>query len=233
MTVDGERVDLVPALVRLISRPEAAALIEGADDKPFVLTLLDGRLLSLPMARIRPTLQALLELWSSGGIDADAEKIGFSRLDAADLADLEQRTGLTWRGGENLRELGRTLRQSGGIPKAVVPASFLATLRPYQGQGVDWLQFLGSAGLGGVLADDMGLGKTVQTLAHLMIEKEAGRLDLPSLIVCPTSLIPNWLTEARRFAPGPFRAGVAWFGAQGQVRRHSKATTSCCPPTRC
>ncbi len=66
---------------------------------------------------------------------------------------------------------------------------------------MNWLQFLGSAGLGGVLADDMGLGKTVQTLAHLMIEKAAGRLDRPSLIVCPTSLIPNWTAEARRFAP--------------------------------
>ncbi len=200
--VDGEQVDLVPALIRLIARPEAAALVEGTeDDKPFVLTLLDGRLLSLPMARIRPTLQSLLELWAGGGIDPDGGKIGFSRLDAADLAGLEERTGLVWRGGESLRELGRMLRQSGGIPKATVPASFLATLRPYQSQGVNWLQFLGSAGLGGVLADDMGLGKTVQTLAHLMIEKEAGRLDRPCLIVCPTSLIPNWTAEAHRFAP--------------------------------
>ncbi|HBK08723.1 MAG TPA: serine/threonine protein phosphatase [Acetobacteraceae bacterium] len=201
VTVDGQQVDLVPALVRLIAKPEAAGLIEGPDDKPFVLPLLDGRMLSLPMSRIRPTLQALLELWAGGGIDADTGKIGFSRLDAADLAGLEERTGLVWSGGDALRDLGRGLRQSGGIPKAVVPDTFLATLRPYQSQGVDWLQFLGSAGLGGVLADDMGLGKTVQTLAHLMIEKAAGRLDRPSLILCPTSLIPNWLAEARRFAP--------------------------------
>ena len=201
VVVDGERVDLVPALVRLIARPEAAALVEGPDDKPFVLPLPDGRLLSLPMSRIRPTLLALLELWAGGGVDEDGERIGFSRLDAADLAGLEERAGLIWRGGEALRELGRTLRQSGGMPKAVVPESFQATLRPYQGQGVDWLQFLGAAGLGGVLADDMGLGKTVQTLAHLMIDKAAGRMDQPSLIVCPTSVIPNWTAEARRFAP--------------------------------
>ena len=82
-----------------------------------------------------------------------------------------------------------------------MPNSFRATLRPYQAEGVNWLQFLGSAGLGGVLADDMGLGKTVQTLAHLMIEKATGRMDRPCLIVCPTSLIPNWLAEAHRFAP--------------------------------
>ena len=201
--IDGEQVDLVPALIKLIARPEAAALVEGADDdKPFVLPLLDGRLLSLPMARIRPTLQALLELWATGGIDAETGKLGFSRLDAADLAGLEERTGLVWRGGEALRDLGRQLRQSNGIPRAAIPDAFKATLRPYQAQGVDWLQFLAAAGLGGVLADDMGLGKTVQTLAHLMIEKAAGRLDRPSLIVCPTSLIPNWTAEARRFTPG-------------------------------
>ncbi len=200
--VDGERVDLVPALIRLIARPEAAVLAEGPDDKPFILTLPDGRLLSLPMARIRPTLLALLELWAGGGIDADSEHIAFSRLDAADLAALEERSGLVWRGGESLRDMGRMLRQSGGIPSAAVPANFLATLRPYQSQGVDWLQFLAAAGLGGILADDMGLGKTVQTLAHLAIEKAAGRLDRPCLIVCPTSLIPNWTAEARRFAPG-------------------------------
>ncbi|OYV40507.1 MAG: hypothetical protein B7Z80_04320, partial [Rhodospirillales bacterium 20-64-7] len=201
VTVDGQHVDLVPALVKLIARPEAAALAEGPDDKPFVLPLPDGRLLTLPMARIRPTLQALLELWSNGGIDGEAEHLRFSRMDAADLAALEQRSGLIWRGGESLRSLGRSLREAGGVPNATIPPSFLATLRPYQAQGVDWLQFLGASGLGGVLADDMGLGKTVQTLAHLAIEKAAGRLDRPSLIVCPTSLIPNWTNEARRFAP--------------------------------
>ena len=70
------------------------------------------------------------------------------------------------------------------IPGAALPDSFGWTLRPYQAQGVAWLHFLRGAGLGGVLADDMGLGKTVQTLAHLLIEKEAGRLDRPALIVC-------------------------------------------------
>jgi SNF2 family DNA or RNA helicase len=55
--------------------------------------------------------------------------------------------------------------------------------------------------LGGILADDMGLGKTVQTLAHLLTDLRAGRLDRPSLVVSPTSLVANWAMEARRFAP--------------------------------
>ncbi len=234
VTVDGEQVDLVPALVRLIARPEAAALVEGPDDKPFVLPLLDGRLLSLPMSRIRPTLQALLELWATGGIDADAGKIGFSRLDAADLAGLEERTGLVWRGGEALRDLGRTLRQSGGIPKA--SGARHRSWRPcgrIRARASTGCSSWDRPGLGGVLADDMGLGKTVQTLAHLMIEKAAGRLDRPSLIVCPTSLIPNWTAEAHRFAPRTVGAAAAWRRPQGQLSRRSRSTTWCCPPIRC
>jgi superfamily II DNA or RNA helicase len=201
VSIDGQRVDLIPPLLKLIARPEAALMADGPDTKPFILPLPDGRMLSLPMARIRPTLLALLELWSNGGIGTEEGKIGFSRLHAAELAELEARTGLTWRGGEALRDLGRVLRDSGGIPQAALPDGFKATLRPYQAQGVNWLQFLASAELGGILADDMGLGKTVQTLAHLAIEKAAGRMNRPCLIVCPTSLIPNWTSEARRFAP--------------------------------
>ncbi len=101
-----------------------------------------------------------------------------------------------------MRALGPKLREAGGaLPEAELPAAFAGALRPYQRQGVNWLQFLREVGLGGVLADDMGLGKTVQTLAHIAIEKAAGRLDHPVLIVCPTSLVPNWLSEAARFTP--------------------------------
>jgi hypothetical protein len=52
-------------------------------------------------------------------------------------------------------------------------ASVQASLRPYQQQGLNWLQFLREHGLGGILADDMGLGKTLQTLAHIQVEKDA------------------------------------------------------------
>jgi SNF2 family DNA or RNA helicase len=87
------------------------------------------------------------------------------------------------------------------IPEAPVPASFTASLRPYQQHGVNWLQHLRENGLGGLLADDMGLGKTAQTIAHIVIEEDAGRLDRPALVVVPTSLVPNWISEITRFAP--------------------------------
>src|SRR3989344_2026257 len=65
-------------------------------------------------------------------------------------------------------------------------------LRPYQLEGLAWLQYLRAQGLGGILADDMGLGKTAQALAHVLAEKEAGRLTRPALVVLPTSLLFNW-----------------------------------------
>ena len=72
-----------------------------------------------------------------------------------------------------------------------------AELRPYQEEGFCWLARLSRWGAGACLADDMGLGKTVQTLAALL-ERAA---DGPALVVAPTSVVANWLDEARRFAP--------------------------------
>ena len=79
-----------------------------------------------------------------------------------------------------------------GLPPAQVPAGLDQVLRPYQKAGVDWLVFARDAGMGCVLADDMGLGKTLQALCAVR-----GR----TLVVCPTSVAPNWLAETRRFRP--------------------------------
>ncbi|MEP7126435.1 MAG: DEAD/DEAH box helicase, partial [Byssovorax sp.] len=78
------------------------------------------------------------------------------------------------------------------LPEAALPADLTAELRPYQRRGVSWLVFLREAGLGAVLADDMGLGKTLQTLCAL-----SGR----TLVVCPRSVVHNWVDEIKRFRP--------------------------------
>jgi len=77
-------------------------------------------------------------------------------------------------------------------------------LRPYQKHGVAWLEFLRRNQFGGILADEMGLGKTLQTLAFLLSVKERApeAERRPSLIVCPTSLVFNWVAEAAKFTPG-------------------------------
>ena len=124
-----------------------------------------------------------------------------STLDSARLEELARGLELTWTGGEQLRETGRKLSQFGSVKKVQAPKGLQATLRDYQLDGLSWMQFLREYDLGGILADDMGLGKTVQTLAHILTEKEAGRLTSPALVIAPTSLMGNWQDEAARFAP--------------------------------
>lgn len=94
---------------------------------------------------------------------------------------------------ENLRDFNH-------IEPSAPPLAFIGTLRPYQKAGYDWLHFLNQYHFGGCLADDMGLGKTVQTLAFLQSLKESGAKE-PNLLIMPTSLLYNWLLEAKKFTP--------------------------------
>jgi superfamily II DNA or RNA helicase len=85
-----------------------------------------------------------------------------------------------------------------------MPVNFAGSLRPYQKAGYNWFHFLKEYHFGGCLADDMGLGKTIQTLALLQKHKEdteAANSKATSLVIMPTSLIYNWLNEAKKFAP--------------------------------
>jgi superfamily II DNA or RNA helicase len=97
------------------------------------------------------------------------------------------------------------------MDEVAMPEHFTGTLRHYQMAGYNWFHFLKEYHFGGCLADDMGLGKTIQTLALLQKNKENAEAASPkdsfgggkctSLIVMPTSLIYNWLNEAKKFAP--------------------------------
>ena len=82
-----------------------------------------------------------------------------------------------------------------------VPDTVLATLRPYQVDGFRWLSFLWKHQLGGVLADDMGLGKTLQSIALICRVRQEDVRTGPFLVVAPTSVVPNWVSEVHRFAP--------------------------------
>ena len=205
--VGSERFDLLGPLIDLIATDGFdLALIEeaGEADQPIYLPLPDGRVMAMPVVRLVPILRHLVELFSAAGHEGDGGTLRLSGLDAALLAALEAGAGdagLAWRGGERIRALGAALRDHGGIPDVVLPPWFAATLRPYQARGVAWLAFLREAGIGGILADDMGLGKTVQALALIALEKAAGRLNAPALVIAPTSLMANWRREAAAFAP--------------------------------
>ncbi|WP_345751740.1 DEAD/DEAH box helicase [Microbacterium rhizophilus] len=94
----------------------------------------------------------------------------------------------------------RGLSDADRLEPVETPEGFRAHLRDYQRVGLSWLDFLIRHRLGGILADDMGLGKTVQVLAAL----ERARQESPDdryLVVAPTSVVSNWVSEAERFAP--------------------------------
>ena len=218
-TRDGsETLDLVPLLARLIQHDrrwtQADALDAIADDALIRLHAPGGRRIDALAAPLKAIARALLDLltqprrpkhgegllltsWDvqrlamlrAGLRDAMASHPS-ARRDLAQNWELQGEAGLAW------------LDQAAATPPPVaVPAGLGLVLRPYQREGLAWLQHLRRHALAGILADDMGLGKTAQALAHLLVERQAGRLDLPALVVAPASLIFNWQAEAARVAP--------------------------------
>jgi superfamily II DNA or RNA helicase len=99
--------------------------------------------------------------------------------------------------------------------RAPLPTTLQATLRPYQHDGFVWLARLAEWGAGACLADDMGLGKTLEALALIVHRAAKG----PTLVVAPTSVCANWVSETRRFAPTlrPIRFGIADHGRREEV----------------
>ena len=91
--------------------------------------------------------------------------------------------------------LARMQAQAEFVPQ--LPSTLQADLRDYQREGFDWLARLANWGVGACLADDMGLGKTLQALALILSRAPQG----PTLVIAPTSVCMNWISEAARFAP--------------------------------
>ncbi len=202
--VQGQRINILPALPALIAQIKLlkSQLQDGAElQLPETMYVPHGEAwLRLPTEPLKPWLSALLELLD-GSHNLKGESLRLSRMEALRLsAALGE--GAVWDGARGLKKLLAQLKGgANALQPVLLPEGLKAELRPYQLQGLSWLQFLREQGLAGVLADDMGLGKTLQTLAHLLIEKEAGRLTHPALIIAPVSLMGNWQREAAKFTP--------------------------------
>lgn len=201
--VDGKKVNILPALLNALDHlPQGIAGINNmiAEHKPLFVRMDDGSLLQVPADRAQVIVKTLLELY-----DVPVDKHGrmqLSTIHVGPLAELDAiDTPWRWHGSSKWLDLGHRLKDFTGIASVAPPAGLNATLRSYQQHGLNWLQFLRSYDLAGILADDMGLGKTVQTLAHVLIEKENNRLQSPALVVAPTSVIVNWRREIATFAP--------------------------------
>jgi superfamily II DNA or RNA helicase len=211
--VGGRRVNLLPGLLDLLQRiPPSARLdrLSPPGGRAFALAAGDGRYVTVPPERLRIMLRVLGELYQGDGraaVSFPTAKAGsLAQLDAAfaavpTVAPAAAASSLAWTGHTAIAARGRSFAASPAAA-AIATSGLNATLRPYQEDGVRWLQHLAANEAGGILADDMGLGKTLQTIAHLVTLKAAGRLDAPALIVAPTSVAGNWRRELGRFAPG-------------------------------
>ncbi|MGE7764989.1 SNF2 helicase associated domain-containing protein [Peribacillus sp. NPDC096540] len=101
---------------------------------------------------------------------------------------------------ESFRQFLENIRNPSNLEFAV-PKSLEPILRDYQKSGYKWMKILASYGFGGILADDMGLGKTLQSIAFILSElPDIRKKKLPALIICPSSLTYNWLSEFMKFA---------------------------------
>ncbi len=215
IAVNERTVRLEPLLLELFKRDPRwrKGLLEGIDDDEAIeLKTPEGERLRIRAERLKPVVRTLIDLFDTM---QDGE-LRMGPLDTGRLDALNATGRWEFHGDSAVRELAQRLREGGGLQTIKPPRGLKATLRPYQQQGLDWMQFLRRHRLAGVLADDMGLGKTVQTLAHVLAEKQAGRLDRPALVVMPTTLVPNWLAEAARFAPG-----LKVLGLHGAQRKDS------------
>ena len=236
--IDGETLDLAPMLADLLRRDARwlnARQMAAIDDIAIIsLRAPGGKRIDAPAGPLKAIVGAMVDLLTdptrNQRKDGDPLHLGAweARRIEALRAGLVQahRVGTVngwnnaWQlqGDAGLAQLAQRLHTIGTPQPVHAPQGLQVQLRPYQLEGLAWLQYLRAQGLGGILADDMGLGKTAQALAHVLTEKNTGRLTRPALVVLPTSLLFNWQAEAARMAPG-----LRLLALHGPRRAHSYA----------
>jgi superfamily II DNA or RNA helicase len=195
--VDQGQVDLVPVLLSLLEAgDDGVAALERCPEDPEQVYLPIGplRVIQLHRARLARLLGFITAMCTRVGKQVQIERLA---LGTSTLLDLVPR----WLDRKRFNAIIGDLRLLLEPGTCQEPSGFRGSLRAYQRTGLAWLQRLRETGHHGILADDMGLGKTVQILAHLEIERAAGRLTTPALIVAPASVVGNWIREARAFLP--------------------------------
>ena len=186
LTRDGEPIDEIMELMEALSR------------KRRYFRLRSGEFLDLnDLANWQEAAAAIYEAAVRDGNELNRDVIVLRAYRAGYLTSMLENSGAAITPDEQVRELSESLAK-GGTETAAPEMASGVILRDYQKRGYEWMTVLDRMHMGGILADDMGLGKTAQIIALLLATREIGRT---SLVVAPTSLTYNWLSEFRKFAP--------------------------------
>ena len=185
---------------------EIYAIMEAIARRRRYFRLKDGSFLDLSaMEDWQPLADSIYEVASVEGIDfmtGGEDIVQMQTYRACYMESLLKGLNVPVEVEESVHDTVRALTEPSEAEQVQLPAGL--TLRPYQQRGVQWMHTLDKLHLGGVLADDMGLGKTVQVIALLLSarkpEQQVGAIQ-PSIVVAPTTLTYNWLSELERFAP--------------------------------
>ena len=207
--VDGKNISMIPIMMNMLKKINNGEISESelkADRRGQIYVEMPGQgKVAMPFARFQKMYTFMKDMHSYTSSGAN-DKLKLHKSEAGSVVGFESTLGdnLQQRGNSIIRELSNklsTFKHDYKRKSLKLPKGLNADLREYQKEGVNWLQSISEFKLGGVLADDMGLGKTVQALTHILLEKEQGRLDNPVLIVCPTSVVYNWILESEKFTP--------------------------------
>ena len=201
--VSGEKISLLPHLVKIIQNGYLKNnTTDNVMPEKYMIELPVGKSILIEHERLRHILKTLMSVYDK--YDFAEKEMHLERQQLPTLANIYQAIGsdnMHWFGEEKILKAAQQLTKQSEISPVPIPHTFKTKLRDYQQQGVAWLQFLKNYHFSGILADDMGLGKTIQTLAHLLVEKQTHKINIPSLVIAPTSVIANWELEAKKFSP--------------------------------
>ena len=128
------------------------------------------------------------------------ELLRFPKSNFSEIRNLFEQDVLSKETEAEVDFYNKALQENIKIPETEVPLELKATLRDYQKQGLDWLNYLDGFNFGACLADDMGLGKTLQIIAFILSQNKKQPKNT-NLVVVPTSLLFNWQSEVEKFAP--------------------------------
>ena len=190
--IEGNQIPLLPLVTTLLKEYDSIEELP----KKLNLYLGEGKFIHISSSKISPILSTLFELY-----DEKSGKVRVKPYNAHLIGSLAENSNIRWIGSREIAILAKQMRDFRGIEKLEPSPHLKAELRDYQTIGLSWLGFLHKFKFGGVLADDMGLGKTLQTLAFLDRLKYDKKIDKPSLIIMPTSLLGNWRSEIEKFTP--------------------------------